>query len=539
MMEGVLNTAKRFVQPFVLPLVLPVSFASFFHRRLDIADAYRLLRQELETRERRFLDVVEREVFQQPGSPYHRLFRIAGCELHDLRSLVSSEGLEPALRHLAGEGVYVTDSEFRGLVDVVRAGQVFRVAPSDFRPRSSRFITGLPTTTSGTTARAVSSFISLPWLEKETLVGAVFFDAHDLIQHRHALLDSLRPGTGGMSDMMILAKCGIPLDGWFARRPPGAAARIVSDASLAYGLTLAGRVAGPGYARPQLVDGSDLSPIVRWVLERHRHGHRTAVRTVASGAARIARTALDIGASLSGLTFLASGEPMTEAKQRVIERSGASFTVLYGFEPGSVHVGFGCADREHADEMHVCEATLAVIEQPRPTTVAGQEYRPLLYTTLYDTPSVFRVNMESGDYATLRRRRCGCRLGDAGLTLHVHHVASHEKFTSEGLNYNYRPLFEFIESTLPEEFGGRIGDYQLVEEEDASGTTSLTLLIHPRLGDLDDKLIRQRLIEELQRRSSVSPDVVSSWERSGTVRTRREPPRESERGKILPLRRLK
>lgn len=532
------RTLKSVAQPFLLPVALSVGFGNFFRRRLTVDEARRSMERELGTREQRFLDVVRDEIYDQPEGPYLRLLSIADCELGDLRSLILEDGLETALEHLAREGVYFTDSEFRGLIDTVRSGESFRVSPEEFRPRASPVFAGVPSRTSGTTARAVSSFMSLPWLETEALAGGLFFDAHDLLGHRHALLDSLRPGTGGMSDVMILAKYGVPLERWFARRPPGSRRRYAADALLAYGLTAAGRLTGPGFARPEVVDGDDLSRIVEWVVGRGRAGDKTAIRTVASGAARIARTAIDMGASLDGLTFLASGEPMTEAKQRVIESSGAAFTVLYGFEPGTVHVGFGCADREHADEMHVCEHTLAVIEQPHVSNVAGQEFRPLLYTTLYGTCSVFRLNLESGDYATVRRRQCACGMGRAGLTLHIHDVGSHEKFTSEGLNYNYRPLFEFIESTLPETFGGRIGDYQLVEEEDSTSATIITLLVHPRVGDVDEAAIRGRLVAELRRGSSVSPDVVSTWEAAGTVRTRRAAPRESERGKVLPLRRL-
>ncbi len=470
---------------------------------------------------------------------YLRLLNFAGCEYGDLRAGVLQDGLEATLRDLAAKGVYFTDSEFRGLSDTVRSGGSFRVAPEDFRPRASPVFSGVPSSTSGTTARVVSSFISLPWLEKEALAGGIFFDAHNLLEHRHAILDALRPGTGGMSDMMILAKFGVPVERWFARRPLGSRLSHVRDEVLAYELSVTGRLLGPGFAKPMIVESDDLSPIVKWVASAARAGQRTAIRTVASGAARIARTALDSSTPLDGLVFLASGEPMTEAKQEIIQASRAAFTVLYGFDPGTVHVGFGCADREHPDEMHVSEHTLAVIEQPRATYVAGQEIRPLLYTTLYSMPTAIRLNLESGDYATMTRRQCGCRLGEAGLTLHVHHVASHEKFTSEGLNYNYRPLFEFIEAVLPSEFGGIIGDYQLLEEEDESGTTRLTLLIHPRLGHVDEAEIRRLLIKELQKGSTQNREVARRWDAAGTVRTKRAAPLESERGKILPLRRRK
>lgn len=99
-MQPLLETAKRIAQPVVLPFLLPISFDGFFRQQLPIAEAYRLLERELATREKRFLDVVRTEVFEQPGTPYDRLFRIAGYELGDLRSLVSPNGLEHTLGQL-------------------------------------------------------------------------------------------------------------------------------------------------------------------------------------------------------------------------------------------------------------------------------------------------------------------------------------------------------------------------------------------------------------------------------------------------------
>jgi len=73
------------------------------------------------------------------------------------------------------------------------------------------------------------------------------------------------------------------------------------------------------------------------------------------------------------------------------------------------------------------------------------------------------------------RRDCGCVYQMVGLGLHVRHVRSFEKFTSEGMNYFYGDLFELFEKIQPAEFGGGPGDYQLVEEEDGRGRLRLAL----------------------------------------------------------------
>ena len=88
-------------------------------------------------------------------------------------------------------------------------------------------------------------------------------------------------------------------------------------------------------------------------------------------------------------------------------------------------------------------AILAVIEHPNAIIAAGQSVRPLLISTLDPSERYLRLNTENGDYANLERRACGCPLGKVGMTQLVHHVGSHEKFTSEGLNYDFSPLFNF------------------------------------------------------------------------------------------------
>jgi hypothetical protein len=142
--------------------------------------------------------------------------------------------------------------------------------------------------------------------------------------------------------------------------------------------------------------------------------------------------------------------------------------------------------------------------------------------------------VESGDYATLERRECGCAFEKVGFSLHLHHIRSYEKFTSEGMNYFYGDLFEFMEKTLPSEFGGGPGDYQLVEEEDENGQTRITLRVHPQVGAIDQEKLLSRLEEELVKGPGGNFQT-KVWRNAGTLRVKREAPHASPRGKILPL----
>ncbi len=425
----------------------------------------------------------------------------------------------------------ITADEFKGKSEVARGGQSFRVSPRDLEPRDTW--PGFVTQSSGTTNLPVSSFIPLDVLARRALSTAVFFGAHDLFSSRHAVYDAILPGAGGIYSLLTNAKLGIATERWFAREIPIDRWRQGrGHYQTTYLIVLAGKVFGPGFPRPEFLDIRDVHRIVHWAA-LNRQGKRCCIKTAASNAARIARVAWDRGVSLEGTTFYVSGEPFTEAKRAVIERVGATATCHYAFSPG-VHVGHGCAHRLHTDELHVNQHMLAVVPHPKPLAGGGPPIQPLLFTTLYSSAPGFLLNVANGDYAMLAQRDCGCALEKVGLRLHLHHIRSYEKLTSEGMNYFTADLFDLLERTLPSEFGGGPGDYQIVEEEDGAGQTRLTLRVHPAVGPVDEA----RLLARLQEGLAVAEGTrfqTAIWQGAGTLRIRREAPHASARGKILPL----
>jgi len=525
-----------------LPLTLPFTLARFFGQQLTIPEAKTWLRGELANRETRFFELARRLFYAQPEGPYGKLLKHAGCELADLDSSLRRDGLEDTLVQLARQGVYLTTAEFKGKEDVVRGGLSFRVRPDDLEPR--RGLVGgdvtpaFVTQSSGSSNRPVRSLSSLDWQMEETAAVAVFLEAHGLLAHRHAAYEPMIPGVGGIIILMMMARIGVPCERWFARPVPinnwleGAYFRITAQE-----LSLAGTRFGPGFAKPELVPAEDMVRLVRWVEENQREGKQTCIRTVASNAARVARVANQVGVSLEGCTFIASGEPLTAAKRLVIEEAGANVTVLWGYEPGPVHVGFGCGRPAYGDEMHVLRHTLAVIEHPEPIVeAAGEPVRPLLFTTLYPSAARMQLNVSNGDRAILSERSCGCALHEVGLTLHAHQVGSFEKLTSEGLAYSFEDLFELLETHLPDEFGGGTGDYQILEEESGDGKTYVTLLVDPAVGAIDEQRLLERFAAAIASKSPQHRFAAELWQTSGTFRVRRQVPMASARGKILPLR---
>ena len=515
------------------PLTLPGALAGFFRNRIDPLSVEADLALGMKTREDRFMELAKREIFERPGSPYLQLLRIAGCEFSDLAAMVKRDGLEPTLSELARNGVYLTDAEFKGKKEVVRSGRSLRFSLDDFQPASKP--PGFLMHSSGTTGPVTRSFNSLPFVAEQSAVTVLFCQAHDLLDCCHASFDSFSSGSHGLFHFLSLSKAGICPERRFGRDPPKGFLASSYHRLIAAEIALAGRWFGGGFPFLEGVASDQLDKIVDWADRHHRAGRKTCIRAVASTAARLARAAWQQDTSLEGTTFVVSGEPMTAGKQAVIERTGAKFAVMYGFTPGSIFLGFGCANRRHIDEMHVDEHSLAVIEHPNTIAPAGQPVQPLLVSTLSPSERYLRLNVENGDYAKLERRNCGCPFGNVGMTQLVHHVGSHEKFTSEGLNFDFSSLFDFVEEVLPRAFGGGIGDYQIIEEEDQEGQTHLTLLVHPQVTSLDEAALRSRFTEEL---AKTSVGAARLWESKGTVQVRRGLPLGSTRGKILPMRRV-
>jgi hypothetical protein len=75
----------------------------------------------------------------------------------------------------------------------------------------------------------------------------------------------------------------------------------------------------------------------------------------------------------------------------------------------------------------------------------------------------------------------------------------------------------------------------LVEEEEETGQTRLTLRVHPQAGDFDSSNLLTRVRSELRRGSRGHAFQAQVWDQAGTFRVKCEAPLSSARGKILPL----
>jgi hypothetical protein len=238
---------------------------------------------------------------------------------------------------------------------------------------------------------------------------------------------------------------------------------------------------------------------------------------------------------LDHVTFITIAEPLTAAKLRAIRSVGARAFSSLGFtELG--RATYGCAKPQADDDGHVCEDLTAVVQHQRAVDRAGTEIDALLFTSMQADARKIFLNMETGDYATVERRSCGCALESLGWTQHLSDIRSFEKLNAEGPPFSGSRLITLVEEILPREFGGDPTDYQMLEEEDEHGFTRLSIVVHPRLGTIDDAAVLACVDRALWSTHGNVGALV--WADAGTVKVRRAEPMFTKAGKFQPLHHL-
>jgi phenylacetate-coenzyme A ligase PaaK-like adenylate-forming protein len=241
-----------------------------------------------------------------------------------------------------------------------------------------------------------------------------------------------------------------------------------------------------------------------------------------SNGVRVAQAAIEKGLDISGTIFRTGGEPLTPAKYAAIRKAGADAVNGWSLSEAGQLAG-NCPDRQYPDESHVFTEKLAMIQRPVKLRGGSESVDALHLTTLLPATPKLMLNVELGDYGVLSRRRCGCALEEAGLTLHVHTIRSYEKITANGMHFLGTQLTAIVEEDLPRAFGGAPTDYQFVEEED--GTASrVTVVVSPRVGNVDEQLVITTVLTALGGHTRGEHMMAGNWRQSGVLRVaRREP----------------
>jgi len=499
----------------------------WLHRTVTLGEARDRVRRRLAERPARLLRLARRAVYGNPGSPYLRLLRHAGCELGDFEQLVASHGVEGTLATLAASGVYVTFDELKGRSLAVRGSARFAFSPAAFdNPSISPHFVEYTGGTGGTPAVVMRTLGLVEEIGDE--IG-VMLRAHGLERARHLFWLS-----NPVFQYLYYLKLGQRDVRWYHPLP-----WFPFKARLgARYLAVLGCLAGRPLPIPRYLDAGQPERLLAMLHRRPRDGRPLVLTTLVSMGVRVAMGARAAGVDLNGVTFRLQSEPLTEARHRHLTSVGAGVIHNYALTELPA-LGISCARARSADDLHFFSDRHAVIERTRPVAAGGATVDALLFTTLSEhAPKIF-LNAEPGDVAQIDRRECGCALGTVGLTTHLSQIRSFEKLSAEGVSFARSNLLEVLEQVLPSRFGGTSLDYQLAEEEGADGAARLILRVDPVVGRIDADALRATFLAELGRGGMMDRHHAELLRRAGSVTVRREPPLATAAGKVLPFQPLR
>ena len=505
----------------------------FFAARVDAPGAEARLQSNFAARQKRFLQLIERAVYQRPESPYARLLHHVGLAAADLRALVEREGLEGALAQLADGGVYLSLDEFKGRTTIKRGSLDVAVSARAFdNPLGAGHI---PVQTGGSRSTGTRVYVDLSQYANDADYEALFWAGAGMLGRPFALWRPAPPFSAGLSICMRHTLIGQTPQRWFAQSIPGFGRsawrhRLILELTLA-----ASRWHGRPLPRPQLTPTASVANVAQWLADTRRSGSAAVLNTPASGGVRVALSARDLGLDIAETMFVLGGEPLTEARHRLIAAAGC--TAIAHYSMGEVgRLGIHCSEASAADDVHLLQDKIALICRSRPMS-DGSTVQANHYTTLSSATAKLLINVESGDHTTVERRQCGCPFGRAGMETHLHTIRSYEKLTSEGMNFLGSDLLRLVDELLPRRFGGAPTDYQFVEWEDEQGLPKVDLRISDRVTLTDETEARDLVLTSLN--GGRARGYADRWREAGTLGVVRGEPMVTGSAKILALHSLR
>jgi hypothetical protein len=474
---------------------------------------------------------VQRGVYGQPGGPYASLFEQAGCERGDLERLVARDGVESALIELFRAGVYLTEDEFKGRQPVRRGAATIAVSPERLVNPTAAF--DLPTQSGGSRGTRTTVPTDLAWVRERAVNTFLAAQARGGTRWHHALWNV--PGGSALSILLQYAHFGLPLGPWFSQVDPAAPGLHPRYRWSARAVRWASGLGGVALPRPRHVPVDDPVPIARWAAELLRAGQTPHLDTFPSAAVRLCRAALRQGIDVAGLRLRLTGEPVTEARCRVMREAGAEPFPLYAVT-GSGPIGQGCLAPAHPDEVHVLHDLHALV-QPELAGAGGlRRPRALLVSTFSPAAPFVLLNVAVGDEAVLVDRRCGCPFEALGWTRHAHSIRSYEKLTAAGMTFPDADVARVLDEILPARFGGTPTDYQLVEDVGDDGEPRLRLLVAPAVRVSDLAAVAETFLAGIGDGAGAERVMAEVWRRSGFLRVEVREPLAGPTGKIWHVR---
>lgn len=494
-----------------------------------------LLKKRIASREENFLTLAGRGIFNYSKSPYLKLLASKRIGLDEVKTWVSRDGLEGCLQTLCEEGVYFTVDEFKGRVPVTRNGITFSCQESMF---DNPFLSHAYEVRSGATRSAGTRIkIDFEYLHQRSLYDALLLDVHGCLKAPVANWFPVFPGAPGINSSLRFAHIGNTVQRWFSQVSED---RLKVNWERKIGtktIFFVSRLYGAPLAEPEYVELSEPIKVARWISETLQEHDRCVLYTFAGSAVRVCIAAMEAGLNIKGARFFVTGEPLTPQKRFEIEAAGAYAVPVYGISEAGV-IAAGCNQpHELSDHCHLYKDSTAIIAQRHFMQQVDRSLDSFLCTTLlYESPKLL-LNVGMGDYGRISSSSCKCGFGQLGFDTAIDTIRSYEKLTGEGVTFVETDFLRIIEKELPETFGGKSTDYQLVEGEDERGLTELRLLVSPRVGELQNEQVLNEFFALMGHAEDRgwAQSGLEMWKQSGSVRVVRSTPIATAGGKIFPF----
>jgi len=510
---------------------LAFGLRGFLHGTITLEESQRVIAERLRNREKNFLSLVQRGVYQNPKSPYLKLLELAGCQFGDIEAGVNKNGIEATLQKLLAAGVYVSWEEFKGRKEVVRGGKRFSFSERDFdNPFLPVYYQAQSSGSRSTGTRTTFDLSHMSAMSYYLLPMLAVNNALDVPQ---GVWQSMLPAMSGTGSVLKHWKVGKPIARWFSpvneRQVESPLTHRLAMRYIIYG----SRLWGAKLARPEYVGMEEAIKVAQWMADTKQQSGGCCVTCSPSRAVKVCQAAIENGLDIRGTHFTVGGEPLTPAKRHQIEATGASVTPRYAISEIG-RIGFGCLEADFTDDVHLFHDSVALIQHRRKVEHVDIHVNALLFTTLLPSAPKILLNMESDDYGVVETHKCGCLFGQLGFDTHIHDIRSFAKLTGTGMTIVGTDFVRILEEVLPAKYGGAATDYQLLEEEDSRGQTHLSLIISPTVGVVDDDDAIATVLRELRQVPHPGKLTAGVWAQAKLLQVKRMYPI-SKMGKVMTL----
>jgi hypothetical protein len=525
-MSTLISIAKAYIN-FALGL------RSFLDDKITLEYAKSTIANQVMNREENFLSTIKANIFEYPRSPYLALFKWANITYNDVEKWVRTQGLEPTLEKLYEAGIYVEFEQVKGRKPIIRDGLELHVLASDFDTPNIKAV--MFNHGSGSTGRPTRTQLDFAYLKQQAIQQIISYEMFDVLRVPSALWHGLLPLTDGFANILRFDTMEHSIEQWFTPIK-GRQAQLSRHYDFLNLLMIALIRLHGIYCPPRrYVPLDDPIAVATYAVDAVQREGACLLRATISKAVRVSHIAQEKGLDLTGVVFFGGGEPLTQAKNNIIEKSGAKMVSNYSFTEAG-NIGTMCNNPSTHDDFHHMANATAFIQ--RPVEIFDQTVNALCFTTLLPSTPKTLLNAQMDDFGIIETRDCGCPLHQLGLTTHIRQVRSYHKLTGEGMTLVGSDMVRILEEDLPAQFGGSLTDYQLVEEEADGGLTKLLLYVDPSVPIENEEKLQIAFLDAMRDNMPSARLAQAEYRYGDVVQIRRETPIRTSSQKHFPIRTL-